>query len=52
MGGFLKGIEVQKGIEPWQVDQARKALIFLYRNFFRLKPPVRKLLIYRILTAS
>ena len=25
-----------KGIEPWQVDQARKALIFLYRDFFKL----------------
>jgi hypothetical protein len=49
-GGFLKGIEVQKGIEPWQVDQARKALIFLYRDFFKLKPPVRELLIYVYLT--
>ena len=36
MGGFLKGLEVQKGIEPWQVDQARKALIFLYRDSFKL----------------
>jgi len=27
---------VQKGIEPWQVDQARKVLIFLYREFFTL----------------
>ena len=36
MGGFLKGLEVQKGIEPWQVDQARKALSFLYRDFFKL----------------
>jgi hypothetical protein len=23
IGGFLKGLEVQKGIEAWQVDQAR-----------------------------
>ena len=52
IGGFLKGIEVQNGIEPWQVDQARKALIFLYRDFFKLKPPVRELLIYRTLTES
>jgi hypothetical protein len=36
IGGFLKVLEVQKGIEPWQVDQARKALIFLYRDFFKL----------------
>ncbi|MDP2644593.1 MAG: hypothetical protein Q8P24_06610 [Desulfobacterales bacterium] len=31
MGGFLNSLEAQKGIEPWQVDQARKALTFLYR---------------------
>jgi len=49
---FLKGLEVQKGIEPWQVDQARKALIFLYRDFFKLNPHVRELLIYRILAES
>jgi hypothetical protein len=33
IGHFLKGLVVQKGIEPWEVDQARKALIFLYRDF-------------------
>ncbi len=30
IGGFLNGLEAQKGVEPWQVDQARKAVIFLY----------------------
>jgi len=39
----VKGLEVQKGIEPWQVDQARKALIFLYQDFFKLNLRVPEL---------
>ena len=33
---FLNEMENQKGIEPWQVSQARDALVFLYKNFLKL----------------
>lgn len=48
IGGFLNGLEAQKGIEPRQVDQARKALVFLYRDFFRLNVKAVKRQLRRI----
>jgi len=34
---FLNQLKRQDGIEPWQVEQARDAVIFLYRDFLKLK---------------
>lgn len=33
---FLNQLERQDGIEQWQVEQAREALVFLYRDFLKL----------------
>ena len=36
VNSFLNEMESQRGIEPWQVSQARDALVFLYKNFLKL----------------
>jgi len=39
----LSCLEAQKGIEPWQMEQAREALILLYRDFLKINLRFEKL---------
>jgi integron integrase len=40
---FLADLETQKGFEAWRVDQARDALIFLYRDFLKFDLKLQKM---------